>query len=434
MATPTFAEASTQLKNGIKPLTDLEAAVGTIVTSIDTAEQDLEGDFLPGAVVGTLAGLRARLSIALSWAQARALWDAWVLEVLRVAGLPNDDAWARVHRYMHDNSLSFNDRNWTRGSPSAGGSNVGTGTLKRLTVDWEAYNLQGGAVETKTFYCDVDQNLGVLKGNERFVCRGEDASKDNLDWQGSGIAFRPVYSRHSGTGEGGSLLRNSSWDATFTGTGTDKIPDWTIGGTASKITAGTSGYRTAPGSSSQGTLVFDNDAAATNEVTQALSVQRLNAGSERKPWMLYVAYKKSNSGATGTLNLKMGSKTTALDLSTISDTDWHQLFFTIDKNVYYRNWREDAPDIEVEVVNLSAGTLTLDDLYFGEWTYIDGTYWLLAGGATAFLERDVFTAADSGPAASTSEMMYSAYRAGVFSDAIVNLPVNNAGSETVTDP
>lgn len=433
MAGPTFAEASTQLKNGIKPFTDLEAAAPTIVTSIDTAEQDLEGDHLPSAVVATLAALRARLSLSMSWGSARALWDAWVLEVLRVAGLPNDDAWARVNRYMHDNSLSFNDRNWTRGSGSAGGSNIGTGTVKRLTVDWEAYNLQGGAVETKTFYCEKDQSLGVLKGGETFVCRGEDASIDNLDWQGSGLAVRPVYSRNSGSGSGGSLLQNSSWDQDFSGTGTDKVLSWTISGTAAKITAGTSGYRTAPGASAQGTLVFDNDGAATNSVEQALSLRRINAKNERTPFMVFVAYKKSSSAATGSLVITLGSKTTTLDLSTIADTDWHQLFFTIDKNLYYRNWRADAPVVKFAVTNLSAGTLTLDDAHFGEWDYIDGTYWMIAGGATAFLERDVFTAADSGPTAATSELMYSAYRAGVF-DEIQNLPVNNAGAETVTDP
>lgn len=435
MATATFAEASTELKNGIKPFTDLEAAVGTIVTSIDAAEQDLEGDTLPGVVVSVTAELRRRLSLAMDWREARRLWNAWAVEVCRVAGLPLDDVWGRVHRYMHDNSQDFNDRGWTRGAMSAGGSNIGTGTGKRLSVDWEAYALQGGAVETKTFYCDVDQSTGAggFKGAEVFVCRGEDRSKDNLDWQGSGIVHRPVYARHSGSGPGGSILFNSSWDATFSGSGTDKIPNWTISGTASKVTAGTSGYRTAPGASAQGTLVFADDSAATNSVEQALSVRRLSMVNERTPVMLFVAYKKSSAGATGSLVLTIGNKTTTLDLSTIADTDWHQLFFTIDKNLYYRNWRADAPVVKVAVTNLSAGTVTLDDLYFGFWDYIDGAYYLIAGGATAFLERDVFTAADTGPTAAGSELMYSAYRAGVF-EVIANLPVDAAGGETVGDP
>lgn len=440
MASPTLAEANTEFKNVVKPHTDLEAHFSTQVSDYDSAEQDLEGDFLPAAIVGGLADLRRRLSEAIDWrGRARAIADAWAREVLRVAGQPADDLWGRAHRYLHEQSQTFNDRGWTRGSASAGGGNVGTGTLVRLTVDWEAYNLQGGHVETKTWECVQDQNLGVLKGAEVFRVAGEDASKDNLDYQGSGlVAF--VVAKHSGSGPGASILRNSSWDATFTGSsGTDKIPGWTIGGTASKVTAGTSGFRTAPGSSSQGTLVFDNDSAATNEVTQALSLQRLSAFSERTPWMLQVAYKKSSSGATGSLVLKMGNKSTTLDLSTIGDTNWHVLQFTIDKNVYYRNWKEDAPDIEVEVTNLSAGTLTLDDLIFAPWDLVDGTFYWLTGGATAFLHRDVFTVADSGPTAATSEMIYYLARCGVLPmgtdpGAILNLPVNNAGGETITDP
>lgn len=439
MAAPTLAEASTQLKNAVKPHTDLEAHFPTQVSDYDAAEQDLEGDHLPSAVVGGLGDMRRLLSEAIDWkGRGRRLSNAWALEVMRVAGQPTDDLWGRVHRYLHDQSQTFNDRNWTRGSASAGGGNVGTGTLSRLTVDWEAYNLQGGHVETKTWECVEDQNLGRFKGAELWRVAGEDASKDNLDYQGSGLVAY-VVGKHSGSGPGASVLQNSSWDATFVGTGTDKIPGWTIGGTASKVTAGTSGFRTAPGASSQGTLVFDNDGAATNEVTQALSLRRINALGERVPWMLQVAYKKSNGAATGSLVLKMGNKSTTLDLSTIADTDWHVLKFTIDKNVYYRNWKEDAPDIEVEVTNLSAGTLTLDDLIFAPWDLIDGTWWWMTGGATAFLQRDSFTAADSGPTAATSEMMYFFARSGVLpmgtdQGAILNLPVNNAGGETITDP
>lgn len=434
MATATFAEASTQLKNGIKPFTDLEAAAGTIVTSIDAAEQDLEGDTLPAAVISVTAELRARLSSAMDWTEARRLWDAWAIEVLRIAGLPLDDVWARIHRYMFDNSQDFNARGWTRGAMTAGGSNVGSGEGKRLTVDWEGMELQGGAVEVKTFYCDRDQNTGRRKGAEEFVCRGEDRSKDNLDWQGSGVVVRPVCARHAGSGPGGSLLQNPSFDSSFGSESTTKIPGWVITtGTTTNITAGTSGFATEPGASAQGTLVFAAQAGVL-EVTQALSVRLLNMRNERTPMMLSVCYKKSAAGSTGTLNLKLGSKTTSLDLSTIGDTNWHVLYFTIDKNLYYRNWREDAPDVEIEVDTGAGGTVTFDRCVLTEWDYIDGSWFWIHGGATAFLERDVFTATDTGPTAAGSELMYSAYRVGIFRDAIINLPVDAVGGESITDP
>ena len=114
----------------------------------------------------------------------------------------------------------------------------------------------------------------------------------------------------------------------------------------------------------------------------------------------------------------------------IANTNWNVLQFTIDKNLYYRNWKEDAPDIEIEVVNLNTGTLHIDDAIFAPWTAIDGTWWWLAGGATHFLHRDVATAADSGPTAATSEMMYAAD----YAQLPHSLPSNNAGAETITDP
>jgi hypothetical protein len=150
---------------------------------------------------------------------------------------------------------------------------------------------------------------------------------------------------------------------------------------------------------------------------------------ERVPWMVQVAYKLS-AGATGTLTIKMGSVSEAKDLSTVGDTNWHVLAITADKDLYYRNWREDAPDVEVEVTNLSGATLNIDDLIFAPLTNVDGTWWWLVGGATAFLQRDAFTVADTGGAAADAEMMWSAFRAGVP----VSLPTNNAGAETITDP
>ena len=435
MAAPTWAENATQLKNGVKCFTDLIATLGTFVTDVDNLQQDLEGDHYPDAAIAFASDLRGTLTEAVSRARVRGLWDAWANEALRIAGVPErveDDpvaAYARVARYMHEQSFTFNDRNWTRGAASAGGGNVGTGTVARLTVDWEGYNIQGGHVETKTLECSRDQNLGVLKGAEMFEVRGEDRSKDLLDYQGSGIRAE-IYCMHAGVGTGGSYAQNSSFDSAFVGSDTAKVPGWTIGGTAGNVTYdSTDSFCPAPGSSVNACVVIAA-AAGVTELTQLLTVKNIDALGERTPWMMEVAYKKSSAGATGTLNLKMGSKTTALDLSTVGDTNWHVLQFTIDKNVYYRNWKQDAPDLEIEVDTLSAGTLKLDAFKFAPWTRIDWAWLWVSGGATAFLQRDSFTIADSGPAASTSEMMFAADWAGVP----VNLPSNNAGGETITDP
>lgn len=434
MADPTWAECATQLVNNIKPYTDLYADYPTIVTSIDTAEQSVEGDYQPRTVGATLATLRNRLSVCLTRAEVRRVWNGWLLETCRLLAFPERDTLGmaiRIHRYMAANAVDFNDRNQTiptSGTP--GGGNVGDGTVEVLKVDHEAFPLQTPTTETKTLECVQDQNLGRLKNAEVFEMRGIAASKDNLDEKGSGIRQR-VFSMHAGAGAGGSVLQNSSFDSAFSGSGTDKIPGWTIAGTAAKITLDTSNtYRSVPGASSDGALAFADDAAATNQVTQALSVRRINALSERTPWMMQCAYKHSAGSITGTLNLKMGNKTESIDLSGAT-TSYQVALFARDKDLYYRNWREDAPDIEIEVVNLSAGTLYIDDVIFAPMTLIDGLWWWLAGGGTAFLERDVFTHAVTGGAMADAEMMGSWRWARM---PWFGMPTVNDGSETISDP
>lgn len=435
MAAPTWAEQSTQLRTAIKCFTDLYTIIPTIVTDVGTLEEAAEGDFLPGAIQSFTGYLRGKLSETMARGWVRGIWDAWCQEIMRLGGFPENvyedpvGAYARLHRYMHENSKTFNDRDWTRGSMTAGGSNVGTGVPGRLTVDWEAYNLQFGDVETTTFECVRDQSMGVLKGAEEFEVRGEDASKDLLDVQGSGMRGSRIFVMHAGSGEGGSRLQNASFAASFSGTGTDKIPGWTISGTAANITQDTSSpYNTPPGVTTAASLLFAVD-AGTNIVSQALTVQNIDVLSERTPWMFMVAYQCQNAGCTGTLTLTMGSKTKALTIGGVGDTSWHVLQFSYDKNLYYRNWRQDAPVCSISVANLAVGTFKVSNAIFAPLTYVNGTWVWFPGGATAFLQRDVFTAANTGPTAAGSEVMFAAN----WARLPMSLPTATAAGESEAD-
>jgi hypothetical protein len=430
VASPSWAECATQLKNGIKPHTDFLAHLATQISNWDTAEQSVEGDHLPAAIVGGGKEMRRRCSGAHDPALARNIWVAWMREVCALAGFPERDIEgmaARIHRYMHTNSYTFNDRNWTRGAPSAGGSNVGNGELKRLTVDHEGYNCQLGSIETKTIEIVRDQNLGVYKNAEIAEVRGIDRSQDNVGYVGSGVRV-PLPVLHAGSGDGGSVLLNASFDTTFVGTGTDKVSNWTIGTDATKVTAETTNYYTAaPGSSQNQALAI---AASTDEISQKLNVRRIDALGERVPWITAVPVKKSAAGVTGTVTLRWGSKTQAFDLSTYADTNWHVLVPDMDEDLYYHQWKEDEPDVAVAWASVSA-EIYVGHVIFKPMTRIDGTWWSLLGGSTAFLLRDLFTAADSGAAAADAEMMYSAWWAGL---PWFTLPTENTGSETITDP
>jgi hypothetical protein len=436
MALASVAETTAQLQNAIKPFTDLIVDYPTIVSDIDTAEQALEGDYLPGTILGVLRSLRARLSATADRGMHRAIWNAWCLERMRIAGLPfynvsdNGDAWIRLHRLLHEGGETFNDRGMTiAAAGSAGGGNVGDGTHVILKVDWEGYVLQHAHAETMTWECIADQNLGVFKHAEIFQVRGEDASKDLLDETGSGLKIAPVYVQHAGSGGGGkSYGQNMSFDTAHDGTGTDKVPGWTITTTAGDFSEETTNvYKGAPNVTTSRSLEV---AAGTDGISQALSVTRINAIGERIPWMLSVPIKLTSGSDTGTVTLTVGSKSQAFDIGAlISDTNWYVLRLDLDKDLYYRNWITDAPTVGISWASMSAA-FWLDDIHFAPMTYVGGLWHWLEGGGTAFLQRDVFTNANSGGAWADAELMNSAKWAGVP----VNLPTNAAGAETIADP
>lgn len=436
MATASVAQATAQLQNGIKLFSSLISTNGTTVTNIDTLEQALKGDFLPSALLGTSSALRARLSATNDRSLHRAIWNAWALDRMRQAGLPyrnvsdGGDVWPRIHRLLHENSESFNDRNLTvAATGSAGGSNVGDGTLSVLAVDWEAYPLQHAHAETLTWECIRDQNLGAFKHGEMFRVTGEDASKDNLDETGSGLAVPGLYVKHGGSGAGGrSYGQNMSFDSSHSGTGTDKVPGWTINGTAADFSEETTNvYKGAPNVGTSRSLEV---AAGSDSIQQALSVTRINAVGERIPWQLAVPIKLTSGTDTGTVTLTVGSQSQAFDIGAlISDTNWYVLRLTFDKDLYYRNWITDTPLVKIAWASMSAA-FWLDDIHFAPLDFLGGLWWWLEGGGTAFLHRDKFTHATSGGAWADSELMNSAK----WARLPVNLPTNNAGSETIADP
>jgi len=443
MATPTAGEINGTLTNCVKLTSDAIADAPTWVTTIDSAEQAAEGDFQAGSTVGGLASQRAALSGAINPGFLRAHWRAWALERFRLANYPlisPDDpvGWFRLHRILHEANETFNDRETTvPATGSAGGSNVGDGTLSVLAVDWEGYKLQLPTTETKTWECMVDQGLGALKHNTIWRVRGQDASKDLLDETGSGGIWDDIPAMFSGfVGRGGGL-QNPSWDTAHSGSTATKVDGWTIAGTPGDVTEETTNvWRTEPGVATSRSLEI---AAGSDTISQALSVQRIRAISEWTPWQLQLAYKKTAGGDTGTITLHCGSKSQAFDISTPADTNWNIIRLDMDKDLYYRNWFEDAPDIKVQWASTS-DVVWFDGLMFAPMTYIDGLWWWLTGGGTDFLKRDVFTHAVTGGTWANAEAMnslrWAAREGGAFGAGlpIVNMPVADSGAETIADP
>jgi len=397
MADPTNTEIQTTITNLCKLWWDHIEDCDGDVGQFDTIEQALEGDYIPSGVTSVLERVRAAWSAGVDpdlFAEAvSACWRDYGKYISAPEGEVGLDLLERIKRWMHEQGtpVTINRRDVTFATPSAGVSNQGDGNLVRCTVDQEDYTLDAVHLELHTAECVEDQSTGTEPGAEVFEFRGIERTKGLIGYAGSGFKDR-FTCHHAGTGAGGSLLGNSSFDQTFSTTESSaKVPRWTIVGTTTNVTQETSVYfQAAPNSSQDYSVKFTGDA----ELTQPLTEASIDIDPTR-PYMLDVPYKKSAAGVTGTLTIKCGGTSTNVDLSTVGDTDWHRLRLTLDKTAYYLNWKEDAPDIEIEVATLAVGNLYVDGVVFDQMDLWDGTYHWLVSGETPFLRRDVFTWTDA---------------------------------------
>lgn len=414
MATPTWSEIWTVVKNKVKIAEDARAHFANQVTNFDTLEQDLEGDYQPLAAMGFSSSVRGAFSSSLATAAAQ-IFDAAALEIGKLIDSPNLDNRSLLKQdivdYMITNSFSVQRRNPTYNSYSAGGGNVGTGSVIRLSTDEDGVTMEASHIELKTVKCIADGNMaGGQRHGERFAVYGVEACKDWLEIAGSGARLE-FFGLHAGSGDGGSLLANSSFDVPFSGTSTDKISGWTIAGTASNITQRTAGvpteaYRSHPGTTTDYAIEF----TANEKITQKITVSGTKL-KQRAPYVLQVAYMRKAS-ATGNLIIRMGSQTATATIGSATNDTWTILRIAIGTGMWYRNFVEDDLNIEIETTSLATGTVYVDDVLFAEWTPFDGTYLAYIGGATPARLDDVYTVTDTGAAAGTGKIQWWSVQSG----------------------
>ena len=92
----------------------------------------------------------------------------------------------QLRDWMKDDSQTFRERDFTRGTPTAGGSNVGSATVHEVLVDHDGYPLDGGWAEDVRLKCVGDK----LSGNQfktLWQYEGETKSKDWAEVEGSGL-------------------------------------------------------------------------------------------------------------------------------------------------------------------------------------------------------------------------------------------------------
>lgn len=425
----TLAQAEALGGAWIKVFKDLRAHLdGTYVTDIDavsTTPAGNLGDF--GIVLPALAGdhrANAASLMGTNWLGA-GLLPVW-REFGRIAAAPEDSDLRtldrRIYDYRADNAKLVTSRQITYTAMAAGGSNAGNGTVSRLTVDERGYNLESCHVELKTIECVQDAQNGVQKHGERFELRGSTSSKDQILRTGSGQeAKRVVVAKHAGSGEGGSLAINGSFEQYNTGA-THPFVGWTADD-ETRVAQNTNYYRGYPGAPD---TLYSIKLTNNVSITQKLSVANPPI-SRNTPYLLDIVYNRQVGAGDGTLTITLGGKSNNVVLA--AQAGWNRLRLLLTSDCWLRNWDAQDAAITIAISGWSTGYTLIDDVIFAPWDFFDGTYWWIVGGSTPFLLRDVFTATDTGGAATTGIIRYWLWRWGV-----PLFPVGTGGAVTWADP
>ncbi len=364
-----------------------EVTSTTIVTRIQALWQAADGDFAPDMLDG-VESVRSGYASLMSQAAGAAILLPSLRDYARVLLFPDTDPdgiFSRLYDYMIANSQTVKSRNITFGAVTAGGSNVGTGTINRLTVEENALKIEATNVEVKTFKCITDQNSETNPGEERFEVRGIEASKDGMETLGSGLVGE-LTAISAATSE--QLLDNCSFE-TYDAAATPRFTSWTLTSGTTPTQDTSNYYRIMPGRTTGDSLIFSANAL----LTQKLSVRqsKLKPGV---PYYLQVAYNRQVGAFTGDLKITLGAATVTVSLA--AQTGWNILRIALGTGNWYKTFNAADIGVTIQVLNFSAGTLLVDDLIFAPMAQVDGLWYAIVGGATDFLRADTFTFTDTG--------------------------------------
>ena len=435
MASPSASDLETQLKNAVDVLqSSLVGLTSTAATKVDTYQDSIESDFAT-AQSASASAFRSACSSALNQASS-VLAPILVAYNHHIVNAPETDvqgSLTRIYDYFVANSKTIKSRGITYGSPSAAGTNTGTGVVFRLTKDEENFDREAVNLEVKTLECVADAHSGALKHEEVFELRGQSAPVDSLVLGGSGIKA----TGYKATTSSSSKIKNSTFSkhsgvtAPTAGSpqtfgASDTLTNWTM--SAGAITS----------------LQLDIDTVARDTVGDATPTAlrflgncgikqtfdtanlRLDSGS---PYYLELwLYREGN--ATGTLTVTCGSKSQAFTIGSLTNAAWNRVNLTLDRDLWPTRFNVANAAITIALTSLATSTILIDEVCFVPMQSIDGTFCHISPSATTgsgdFLLEDSFTITDA-LAGSDSKIQQFLWRAfGRY------LP--HAGSPTITDP
>lgn len=440
---PTEAEIQAQMRNVVDVLESTRSfADGTIAGpggKLDVLLQSLEGEYTPAGLANSAAAFRAGLSSLVDPGRALQMLTPVLYEygkLLPRGGYTTIPQLARaLYEFMADTTTTVKSRNITyQTTPTVGGSNVGNGSIARLTTDERGYSLEGCHIETKRFRCWRDRNSGANGPlAEEFEVLGSPASQDSLLRAafGSGdVARATLRNRNAGSGQEGSLLKNSSF-STYSASATPKFQDWLeVAGGAQVVQHTANFYLTHPNATVDASLRI-NGGGGTVTLRQPRANWRVNRLEANAPYFLRVMLNKTiGSASGGTVTIRMGSQTASITIASLA-SGWAELRIASGTGCWFRNFNEVDLGIEIEWSGSTSGYLLVDDVIFAPWDLLDGTYWMIRHAnptPVSWAVNDTITFADSGGAPGSAKIQWWWWVAGLG-----YLP-STTGTPSITDP
>lgn len=290
-----------------------------------------------------------------------------------------------------------NSRNITRGSISAGGSNVGSGTIYRLTVDRFGYPLEGDYAEKVQFICTADNQSGTLPGQEQFSGFGQ-PFRDALSWYASnfGSGLTAPGGLVGVTGDTTvNLIQNPSFSASSGTGGTSDfvLTGWTrSSGLAASMSLDTSNYYRA--CSLEGSTPASLKLTASVTLTQQIAPNNTAGNLALTAYLNQIAWNGSIGTWSGSFTVQVGSKSWSVSSGA---SGWQTLRPSLDKNLWLPNFDTAALAVTI-TATVTSGYLLLDDFCWAPFTDIGGKLFWAVGGATKWIVNDNYSFTDTEPA------------------------------------
>lgn len=448
----------TMLANAANHLHQLEsktrtATTGLIATS-ETLRNDLEGEYAQAARA-VITDTLDQVAQPLNRASARALMDPILRQTAVAIGYSNPegriaDIVRALYDYMVDNSQTINqfENTWDT-SWSAGGGNTGDASVLRVTVDENAYPLDGFRPgQNWNLECTADARKTGLKFRENWLLESTSAGRtDNLDTTGGALySFEGLRTLTAAD----SLVSNAYF-SNYTLDGSSQLTSlggvWTQNTGANlytNLSINTTYYVPTPGDTALASLQFNGDETIYQDLVTDASVRFIDA-----PYEVSVRIAKVGT-PTGTFTLRLsgtigsgGQSATLAHTGMTGSGTFDVLRLTLGQNSWFANWN--ANDLKIQIALASSGSIdasnyfVVDSVVLSPLTRVGqrgdpnvgrggmGQYMAVFPGVTASVEGDVYTATDAYGTRGSLAWAFSVLAEYGY------LPSTTGGTETVSD-